>query len=58
VRTQMLSWAVYLIVCMGVPFVWGLLIHWVFSQVLERRRVVTPPQVREEAGRAVLDYHI
>jgi len=58
VRTQMLSWAVYLIVCMGVPFVWGLVIHWVFSQVHERRRAAAPPRAREEAGRAVLDYHI
>ena len=53
----MLSWAVYLLLCVGVPFVWGIVIHWIFSQVLERRAGVLT-RSREEAGRAVLDYHI
>ena len=57
-RTQMLSWAVYLIVCLGVPFVWGLVIHWFFSQVLERRVVARPRARREERSTTVLDYHI
>jgi hypothetical protein len=53
-----MGWWKYLSVCVVVPFVWGLVVHWIFSRLPERRRSVSPPGPHGASVPAVWDYHI
>lgn len=52
------AWLGYIGACIVLPFLWGVVVHWIFSRLPDRPAPGRTAERTEESALAAWDYHI